>query len=344
MSALGAFNGVLLGLYFLFFRKPKRRAHTFLAALILALSIRTGKSVFFYFYDDLAQIFLHIGLGACALIGPFLFFYISTALSPTAKRNQYWYYHLGLLLVPFIFLCSRYPYYSHLEQWWNYFIPLIYAQWFLYMVLSSWIIWKQLPPRVTKKTILDAEQEGKKWWIYSIFLGTFSIWLAYIFCGFGSYILGAVLFSFMLYLVILLMVFKQKNVDIELPQLPKYADKKIDSAAAKVILDRLDDIMHQDKLYRSPHLKLSDVAAVVNIHPHRLSQILNDNLGKNFPSYINQYRVDAAKELLRTNEIYSTEGIGLECGFNSKSTFYATFKKLTGTTPAKFRAQNSPNL
>ena len=53
-SALGAFNGVVIGLYFLLVAKPKTASNYFLGILLLALSIRIGKSVFLYFNDDLA--------------------------------------------------------------------------------------------------------------------------------------------------------------------------------------------------------------------------------------------------------------------------------------------------
>ncbi len=46
-SALGAFNGFLLAVYFLFFAKPKNLINRMLGMLILMLSIRVGKSVFF---------------------------------------------------------------------------------------------------------------------------------------------------------------------------------------------------------------------------------------------------------------------------------------------------------
>lgn len=95
--------------------------------------------------------------------------------------------------------------------------------------------------------------------------------------------------------------------------------------------------MQKKKLFENPNLKLADVAKELNIQPHNLSQYLNDNSGKSFALFLNEYRIEAAKLLLLKNNEYTTEAIGYECGFNSKSTFYSTFKKITGYTPAVYR-------
>ena len=57
-----------------------------------------------------------------------------------------------------------------------------------------------------------------------------------------------------------------------------------------------------------------------------------------FPDYVNNLRVGKAKEFLRTGEFsnYTLVAIGLEAGFNSKTSFYNTFKKNTGLTPLQF--------
>jgi len=61
--------------------------------------------------------------------------------------------------------------------------------------------------------------------------------------------------------------------------------------------------------------------------------------------FFNQYRVEAAKELLLKPDLehYSITSIGYQAGFNSKSTFYTAFKKFTNTTPGKFRKTLTTN-
>ena len=83
-SALGAFNGFLLSLYFAVNAKKKIFANYFLSLLLLVLSIRIIKSVFFYFNPHLSNTFIQIGLSACILIGPFLFLYLRS-YSPYSK-------------------------------------------------------------------------------------------------------------------------------------------------------------------------------------------------------------------------------------------------------------------
>jgi AraC-like DNA-binding protein len=84
------------------------------------------------------------------------------------------------------------------------------------------------------------------------------------------------------------------------------------------------------------------VARKINISGHQLSQLLNDNLGKSFAAYINEYRIDRACELIANDRGIKLEEIGYEVGFNSKSTFYTAFKKHRGTTPSLYKEGLSP--
>ncbi|MEN0046507.1 MAG: helix-turn-helix transcriptional regulator [Bacteroidota bacterium] len=332
-SALGAFNGLLLGTYFLFFAQPKHLSNRFLGAFLIALSIRIGKSVFFYFQPGLAYIYLQLGISACLFVGPFLYCYLRSITIPNSGMEHQWKYHFLPYLLLALLTGVLFPFEQHVELWRNYIITLVYVQWFFYLIFSSFMM---------REVVQRFKASEDKWksheiWILSIFFGSVLIWLAYNYCGYTSYILGALSFSFMLYLLILLLVLsKKKNPYFAKPSL-KYADKRIEDQEAKRLLERLSAIMRERELYKNPNLKLSDVAKQMNILPHRLSQLLNDNLGKSFPSFLNEYRIEAAKRMIQAKPDYALEAIGYGCGFNSKSTFYATFKKLTGTTPAKYK-------
>ncbi|MAQ75857.1 MAG: hypothetical protein CL613_05945 [Aquimarina sp.] len=103
----------------------------------------------------------------------------------------------------------------------------------------------------------------------------------------------------------------------------------------------LEQLMNEVKLYRDPNLGLCSVARKIKISSNYLSQLVNKLTGKNFTDYINTFRVEDAKQKL-TNKNYSNYtivGIGLESGFNSKSTFYSAFKKLVGKSPSSYRRE-----
>lgn len=59
----------------------------------------------------------------------------------------------------------------------------------------------------------------------------------------------------------------------------------------------------------------------------------------NFNNYINSYRVALAKQILKSSKAstLSIEGIGVESGFRSKTTFYSAFKKNVNMTPAQYK-------
>lgn len=336
-SALGAFNGLLLSLYFFFFAKPKHISNYFLGALLLALSIRIGKSVFFYFNPDLSADFLQIGITACAFIGPSLYFYLKSMTTPEAEMTDSWKYHLAVLVPIVLVVGYLYPWRTHYELWVCYFLDAVYYEWLLYLLASAYLIRKTVVDFVKRKD----KRNSVEVWILSIFVGNALIWLAYYTVAYTSYIVGALSFSFIFYLLVLLLIFNKKKNSILFKTPPKYGDKKIEDAEANSLLTSLKKIMMEEELFKNPNLKLLDVAKKLNILPHRLSQLINDNLGKSFPSFLNEYRIDEAKKQLQTNTNFSLDAIGYECGFNSKSTFFSTFKKMTGTTPAKYKAQFS---
>jgi len=335
-SALGAFNGMFMGLYFLIFAKPRHISNRFLGAFIIALSIRIGKSVFFYFNSDLSYTYLQFGLVGCFFIGPFLYFYIKSMVKPERNIHKEWLYHIIVLIPVCLFICIGYPFGDFVDLWRWTIINSIYSVWLIYTLVAIFLLRDVVKNLFNKK----AKSRSLSIWLVSIVFGNLAIWAAYTFAGLGSYILGALLFSFILYLMVLFLIFSKRKNPILFKDQEKYKDKKIASPHASLLLNQLESLMIQKELYKNSNLKLNDVAKQLNVLPHTLSQLLNDNVGKGFPQFLNEYRIEEAKKMLGINDNFTLESIGYDCGFNSKSTFYSTFKKMTGTTPAKFKEKS----
>jgi AraC-like DNA-binding protein len=117
----------------------------------------------------------------------------------------------------------------------------------------------------------------------------------------------------------------------------KYKKSLIQGLSRDKILNRLGELMEEEKIYQQPDLKLDEVAARLYITPHQLSEFVNDSMGMNFASYINHYRVEEARKLLLENPEESILAIGFQVGFGSKQSFNHSFKQQTGLTPSAYR-------
>jgi len=110
------------------------------------------------------------------------------------------------------------------------------------------------------------------------------------------------------------------------------------------LFQRLEDYMKQDKPYLNSNLKISDVADSLNVSVHELSKAIN-RCGKcHFFDYINSFRITYACTLLTSKDHankYTLEVTAETCGFNTRVTFHAAFKRFTGITPTAFRNQMS---
>ncbi|MCF6183170.1 MAG: AraC family transcriptional regulator [Bacteroidales bacterium] len=119
----------------------------------------------------------------------------------------------------------------------------------------------------------------------------------------------------------------------------KYSNSKLKEAELNILTEKLNQIITHDKPYLNEKLTISELAEMMNISRHLLTQVINNNLNKNFYTFINEYRIEEVKKMFADpkKNHYSILGIAYECGFNSKSTFNTLFKKYTGITPSEYR-------
>lgn len=101
----------------------------------------------------------------------------------------------------------------------------------------------------------------------------------------------------------------------------------------------LEKILIAERRFLDPMLSLDTIAAELNLSKSHLSRIINSELGTGFPDYLNALRVEEAKSYLSNPDFanYTLVAIGLEAGFNSKTTFNTAFKKITSLTPSEYR-------
>lgn len=104
---------------------------------------------------------------------------------------------------------------------------------------------------------------------------------------------------------------------------------------------QIHEYVLDNQRYLDPNLGMEGLAEELRVGTSRLSLLINSYSGANFPDYINRLRVEKAKKILMNPNFsaYTIVAIGLECGFNSKSTFYSAFKKFTGRTPSQYKSQ-----
>lgn len=336
-SALGVFNGFLLAFFFIAGWKKRGAPQLFFGFLLLMLSIRIGKSVFYYFLRDLPKTYLQIGLSACFFIGPFLWLYLQASIRQQSLPTRSQKLHLGILGLTIVSIGLYYPYASYPEIWNKYIALGIYDVWLIYLLLATYTLWPTL--KKGAKSII-ALSPTEKWWllVWGINMLIAFNYQAALYFKAKVYILGPLIFSFSFYGLGVYLLLNRKH-GLPLSHVTsKYGNKRIREEKANPLVKQLQTIMEQEQLYRNSKLKLQDLATRLSISPHQLSQLLNDNLGKSFNTFINEYRVKAACRQIAELEHLSLEGIGFEVGFSSKSTFYATFKKMVGTTPAKYKA------
>ncbi|MEM7373279.1 MAG: helix-turn-helix domain-containing protein [Bacteroidota bacterium] len=340
LSSLGVFNGFLMGGYFFLFPKQKRLQHRLFGLLILMLSVRIGKSVLYFFDRDLSQIILQIGLSACVFIGPFLLFYIRSVqggekqLKPSEKAQL-----LGLLVL-ILGVGLIFPYPSRPDVWNPEIVSGIYAVWLIYVVIAGMQLkteWRRL---FAKSQHLDISQK----WLLVVYATNVLVCLMFhsiLYLGMPSYIFGPLTFSFVFYGLLAFLLLVPNSRTIIQGENIKYGNKKIQQTKAAEIEARLLSLMEEERMFEQANLKLDQVAERLEVSRHILSQVLNDNLGKGFLEFVNEYRVAAAADLLTSRPQLTVEAIGKEVGFRSKTTFYTAFKKIQEMTPAQYAKQRS---
>ena len=119
----------------------------------------------------------------------------------------------------------------------------------------------------------------------------------------------------------------------------KTADSIDDSAADDALMQRICQLMDEERLFLNSDLKMADVATRLGSNASYVSSCINQLRGCSFIQFVNGYRIDYAKQLLRQHPDKKVSEVWASSGFANETSFFRTFKALTGMTPNEWRAQ-----
>ena len=115
------------------------------------------------------------------------------------------------------------------------------------------------------------------------------------------------------------------------------ADPKADA----LLMQRINDMMERDKPYLDSELKLSDLATALGTNRNTISSCINSQYGSSFSQFVNNYRISHAQKLMRTQPNMKISEVWATSGFTTESSFFRSFKAVTGMTPSEWKQKNN---
>ncbi|OJJ17738.1 AraC family transcriptional regulator [marine bacterium AO1-C] len=123
----------------------------------------------------------------------------------------------------------------------------------------------------------------------------------------------------------------------------KYAQSKLSTKDLDRLKDKLDQLMEKNKPYLNRKLVKAELAELLGVSNPEIARLLNERIGMSFFEYVNYYRIKEFVALAKTDKAqqFTIFGLAQEAGFNSKTTFHKSFKKLMGTSPGDYFARQT---
>lgn len=304
----------------------QRLSNRLLAALLIMISLRVGKSVFGMLLPGNMILFASIGMISMAAIGPLLFLFSKSLFDSTYKlKIKDW-----LHLVPAVALtiASFVPGFDIINH--TYFI--FTASVLIYIATTLLFLWRNREA---------FRADDMKWkWIMFIIGGIGLLWITFV-CQLLFYqplvyqlivISAALVFYSLSWYAI-----PRSRLFIAEPQ-----KKLADAQTYQVLGSRIQKLLEDEEVYVNTDLTVSSLASKLKCPPYMVSRAINQYFNKSFSELVMEYRIKRAERLLSedSQKSLTVEAIAFESGFNTLSAFYKSFKKINGVTPSQYRDTN----
>jgi len=362
---LGTFLGLTVGLFLLFIKSSKNQANLFLGTSVLAFTIYLLPGFIQGIgWNDYFPYTINLGLFSPFLIGPMAYFYVKACTQKSFRLAGKMWLHLLPFLIHLIYSyeffllddAARIEMQTKLyatgelyeERFW--LVAKVFHN-FIYFIFSAQIVFQYR--KHIEEVSSSIDKNFHRWlWVFSssLLIPVFVI-SAVIIKDYRASSLSLMATSIFVYIfaVYLAALFKPEIFHAFPHRIPKplqdknikkkYENSNLKDAQKEKLIAKLQQYIQEEKPYQEPELTLTDLAERVHIPSNYLSQVINEKMDCTFMDFINQHRVEEAKDKLKNEKFshYTIIAVAYEVGFNSKSAFYAAFKKHAKTTPSEFR-------
>jgi AraC-like DNA-binding protein len=349
---------------FIFILNKKRNTSLILLGIYLFTLVGPG---FHFFLDNFnIKAVFEFPTNFFFLSPPIFYLYTRSVLG-VLKKKDYWHLLPGIVEFVFFMLLFFYPEELARPFYQNIFFP---NRVFAYLVLipiysisyllASIILLKKYKPVV--KNFYSSYEESRLNWIYvinwiSIFLYLLDTISSIIrikkIYNIDTLMVMTIAIAFIVYWISIYGL-NQKNllleIEIENDQKVVFENPSVEEKEPKPHNDikieeyeekynKIISFVTESKIYKDKDLNLFTFANRLQMPYREVSNVINKFANKNFNLFLNEFRIDEAKRLINndSSDKFNLTWIAEEVGFNSRSSFFAAFKTISGTTPDKYK-------
>lgn len=351
VHALGVFQGLILGVILLFIHK-KNKSTFFLGLFLIGFAIEFLPILL----KDFKILENHPGLlllpiSFSWILFPLFFLYVQKISIFAHERVTYRILYPGIISILFLFLLFLLPESAKEYLRGSYLFEVLFVSGLLYSLYIVVRINKYVHKHTeeVKNQFATVKNRQLQWTRFFI---VFCLILVGIHIGI-LFVEVAPIFELLISCASLILVFSiaisgiiQYNVfsavqHADLPVKEPSLEREGPKEKVLELINRIDQYVTDSAVYTKQDLTIVDISTALEVHPRDVSMAINKHYNKNFNTYINEFRVKKAQELLKTDILtsLSIEGLSREVGFHSKASFYTAFKKATGTTPMNYHTE-----
>ncbi len=309
MAGAAVAIALFLSIFFLAIKRKEGLQYLWFGIILLSISLRLGKSIFYFILNDMAPLGLALGFLGLSSIGPCTLFMMQR--KRTRSLGGYWHFIIPIVGTIACYIVSPSPWETILYEL-STVILMIY-------LIFSWYFH------------MNAEEHVQKNWNRQVLLMTSGVWFAFAFQHqvdtMMAYAWGSIIASSFLYWIFL-QSFQNGLMPRQLSATPP--DDKV---------NQVKEALENQQLFKEPGMNLQTFATELHLPAYLVTRCVKQLYGRTFPETLNQFRVERVKQMLLDpkKEHLKIESLAYEVGFASPSAFYVAFKKYTGQTPKEYQ-------